>query len=56
MIAWIVDAQTPLPARLEIWSVLGSLTLAIALGLGAGLYPAVRAARLLPIAALGYEK
>ena len=56
VIAWIVDAQTPLPARLEIWSVLGSLTLAIALGLGAGLYPAVRAARLLPIAALGYEK
>lgn len=56
LIAWLVDAQTPLPARLEVWSVVGSLLLAVALGLGAGLYPAVRAARLVPVTALGYEK
>ena len=54
-LAFGVSALTPLPARITLWSV----GLALAVGMGAGLifgvYPASRAARLDPIAALRVE-
>ncbi len=55
-IAMAVDTFSPLPARVEAWSVVVSLLLAVAVGLGAGLYPASRAASLSPVRALSYEK
>ncbi len=56
LIALVVNAVSPLPARVEPWSVLVSLAMAITVGLLSGLYPAMRAARLPPVVALGYEK
>jgi putative ABC transport system permease protein len=55
-VAVVVDVASPLPTRIEPWSVAASLTMALTVGLMAGLYPAARAARLLPVLALGYEK
>ncbi len=44
-----------LPARVDPWDVVSVATMALALSLLAGLYPAVRAARLDPVEALRYE-
>ena len=46
---------TPLPARLELWSVVLGLVITAAVGLFFGAYPAARAARLDPIEALRQE-
>ena len=53
--ALLVRATTPLPAAVEPWSVLLGLVLASSVGLFFGIYPAWRASRLEPIAALRYE-
>jgi putative ABC transport system permease protein len=50
-----ISAVTPLPARLEMWSVALGIGITAAVGLFFGLYPASRAARLDPIEALRRE-
>ena len=50
-----IAAATPLPARLEPWSVALGIGITAAVGLFFGAYPASRAARLDPIEALGRE-
>jgi len=50
-----ISALTPLPARLEPWSVALGIGITAAVGLFFGLYPALRAARLDPIEALRRE-
>ena len=54
-IAVLIRAVTPLPATIQPWSVAISLTVASCVGLFFGVYPATRAARLEPIAALRQE-
>jgi putative ABC transport system permease protein len=53
--AKLVSLATPLPSAVELWSVLAGLFVASSVGIVFGLYPAWRAARLDPIAALRYE-
>jgi putative ABC transport system permease protein len=53
--ALLISAVTPLPARLEPWSVVLGLGITAAVGLFFGLYPASRAASLDPIEALRRE-
>jgi putative ABC transport system permease protein len=55
MAALVVSALTPLPARLEPWSVVLGLGITAGVGLFFGLYPASRAASLDPIEALRRE-
>jgi putative ABC transport system permease protein len=50
-----IASVTPLPARLEPWSVALGIGITGAVGLFFGLYPALRAARLDPIEALRRE-
>jgi putative ABC transport system permease protein len=53
--AQIISRMTPLPARLEPWSVLLGIGITAGVGLFFGAYPAARAARLDPIEALRRE-
>ena len=53
--AQVIAAFTPLPARLELWSVILGIGIAAAVGLFFGAYPASRAADLDPIEALRRE-
>jgi putative ABC transport system permease protein len=54
-LAKVVDATTPLPAAISPMSILGGVILGVGVGVVFGVYPASRAARLDPIAALRFE-
>jgi putative ABC transport system permease protein len=54
-IALLISAATPVPAAIELWSVMLGIGITAAVGLFFGLYPAMRAARLDPIEALRRE-
>lgn len=54
-LAYLVKATTPLPAAVAPWSIGLAVFLGLAVGMTAGIYPASRASRLDPIAALRHE-
>jgi putative ABC transport system permease protein len=55
VLAKIVAAATPLPAAVAPWSIVVGVAIGAGVGIVAGVYPASRAARLDPIAALRQE-
>jgi putative ABC transport system permease protein len=55
LIAWILNTFTPVPAVIPVWSILLAVAAAGFTGVVFGLFPAVRASRLDPVASLRYE-
>ncbi len=55
IVAWVLNSFTPVPAVIPLWSIFLAVAVAAFTGIVFGLFPAVRAARLDPVAALRYE-
>jgi len=55
IMAKVVAAFSPLPATIEVWSVITGLIIATSVGLFFGIFPAVKAAKLDPIVCLRHE-
>jgi len=55
VLAFVVKSVTPLPAAVAPWSIVVAVVLGVTVGIAAGVYPASRASRLDPIAALRAE-
>ncbi len=54
-IVWALNAWTPVPASVPLWSIFAALVASALTGIGFGMYPATRAARMNPVDALRYE-